>query len=69
MQRGYTMELTENQKKAIDLVGKSIAALAGFLLADRIFMGGTITPEALRPLAGWPICIGAAILSWRLVKS
>ena len=60
--------LTQDQKDLIDLVGKGIGALAAFVLADKIFMGGEITPDFLRPAVGWLICGGAALLGWRLVR-
>jgi len=62
------LKLTQDQKDLIDLSGKFIAGLAGFVLADKVFMDGSITPDFLRPLAGWLICGGAFLLAWRLVR-
>ena len=60
--------LTQDQKDLIDMAGKAVGALAAFVLADKIFMDGTITPDFLRPAVGWLICGGAALLGWRLVR-
>ena len=62
------MNLTQDQKDLIDTAGKGVGALAAFVLADRIFMDGTITPEFIAPAAGWLICLGAGLLGWRLVR-
>lgn len=60
--------LTQDQKDLIDLAGKFIGGLAAFVLADKIFFAGAITPEFIRPAAGWLVCGGAALLGWRLVR-
>jgi len=60
--------LTQDQKDMIDFAGKIIGGLAAFVLADKLFMDGTITPEFIRPAAGWLICGGAFLLGFRLVR-
>lgn len=47
---------------------KVLAAAAGFGLADAVLFKGAITPEFIKPLFGWIVCSGGAIVAWRLAK-
>jgi hypothetical protein len=59
--------VTQEQKDMIDNAGRLVAALAGFMLVDKIWLDGAITPEFIKPIAGWVICIGGGLLASRLV--
>ncbi len=54
--------------KLIDWGGKALASAAGFMAADKMLFGGTVTPDAVQPFVGLLVCIGVAVVVWRLVK-
>lgn len=51
--------MTDNQKQ-LAISGLAVLMfMTGFAAADTLLFKGATTPEALKPLIGWIICIGA----------
>lgn len=57
------MAITERDKRALAYVGALLMFIAGFALADIVLFEGEIMPDAIRPFAGWLVCIGFGVFT------
>jgi hypothetical protein len=60
--------LTDDQKKYLIPIIAVLMFCAGFALADQVLYDGAITPDPLKFLTGWFVCIGVGVYAAALFK-
>lgn len=53
--------MKDEYKKPLATLLACLIGLAAFIATDRLLFDLKITPEAILPLAGWIVCLGAGI--------
>jgi len=64
--------MKDEYQKPLAFLLAGLIGLAGFIVADRLLFGGSITPEPVKQFAGWLVCPAVAVwvgsLYWKQNK-